>query len=201
VDNDNDNDDDNSILIDPCTAALMELAQGVASLAENGPSMDVFIRIVCASNYRAIDPMYHTDKAPLRAYVTLRGVGTDFRSRQCSLLEYYALRVTGQGDHVRRANELEFIVMKGDQYEHDDESPKGSSSSSIPLPAWVTRILKRTKACVHRSPPADTTTGGGRRVIISLDLADGDDDREWYQANAKREWRNGLTQRKSRLVA
>jgi hypothetical protein len=42
---------------------------------------------------------------------------------------------------------------------------------------------------------------GGRRVIISLDLADGDDDREWYQADKKREWRSGMTQRKSHLVA
>jgi hypothetical protein len=33
---------------------------------------------------------------------------------------------------------------------------------------------------------------GGRRVIISLDLADGDDDREWHQANKRREWRSGF---------
>ena len=32
-------------------------------------------------------------------------------------------------------------------------------------------------------------------------LADGDDDREWYEKNQKREWRSGMTQRKSRLVA
>jgi hypothetical protein len=211
-----DDDDDYDNNNDSCTAALMELAQGVASLAENGPALeghcgqDVFIRIVCASNYRAIDPMYHTDKAPLRAYVTLRGVGTDFRERPCSLWEYVTLRAFGslgngdpvQSGDIRRAHELEFIVMKGDHYEYDSdyESPKGSGVSSGVSTTWLTRILKRTKACVHRSPPA-AASGSGRRVIISLDLADGDDDREWYQAHAKREWRSGMTQRKSRLVA
>jgi hypothetical protein len=205
----NDGDDiQNNGTHDPCTAALVELAQGFASLAD-GPLLlleggvvceDVFIRIVCASDYRARDPMYHTDKAPLRGYVTLRGVGTDYMTRPCSPLEYVALRALGEGDpvkSVRRAEELEFIVMKGDYYDY--ESPASGTATSTVADSWLTRVWKRTMACVHRSPPAATT--GGRRVIVSLDLADGDDDREWYQANTKREWRSGMTQRKSRLVA
>jgi len=210
-DNDNDNHEN-----DPCIAALAELAQGFASLADGPLALalnghicsDVFLRIVCASDYRARDPMYHTDKAPLRGYVTLRGVGTDFMTRPCSLLEYVILRGWGKGgpvNSVRRANELEFIVMKGDhyEYEYDESSSSGTATSTATSTAtddsWLTRVWKRTTACVHRSPPAATT--GGRRVIVSLDLADGDDDREWYQINTKREWRSGMTQRKSRLVA
>lgn len=189
------------ILGDPSVAALMELAQGVASLAD-GPlegTKDVFMRIVCASDYRARDPMYHTDKAPLRAYVTLRGVGTDFMTRPCSLLEYAQLRGLGQGsavDSVRRAKELEFIVMKGDQYSCDKSQDIHKESV---ISSWFDRLWKRTIACVHRSPPAPYS--GGRRIILSLDIADGDDDQEWFQADKKREWRSGMTQRKSRLVA
>jgi hypothetical protein len=219
---------------DPCTAALVELARGVASLAETGGECDdvdveqdcvsdVFVRIVCASDYKAIDPMYHTDKAPLRAYVTLRGVGTEFMTRPCSPLEYVTLRGLGKKGGVgvvspaaalveesdtstnvmRVAEELELIVMKGDHYEcaYDYEDPDHSDSRQ-PARSWSTfmnKVWTRTAACVHRSPPA--ATAGGRRVIVSLDLADGDDDREWYQANTKREWRSGMTQRKSRLVA
>jgi hypothetical protein len=208
--NDNEHEDEDE---DPCTAALVELAQGFASLADGplaleGVCEDVFLRIVCASDYRARDPMYHTDKAPLRGYVTLRGVGTDYMTRPCSPLEYVTLRGLGKGvpvQSVRRANELEFIVMKGDYYDYPHEyesSPvasSGTATSTAAADSWLARVWKRTAACVHRSPPAAAT--GGRRVIVSLDLADGDDDREWYQANTKREWRNGLTQRKSRLVA
>lgn len=137
--------------------------------------------------------MFHTDKAPLRAYVTLRGVGTEIMTRVCSPVEYALLRSLGKlGENnkssasLRQAEELEFIVMKGDHYVHSSD-----------VETWLTRAWKRASACVHRSPPGL----GGRRIILSLDLADGDDDREWYQANKKREWRSGMTQRKSRLVA
>jgi len=180
---------------DPCVAALSELARGVASLAD-GPledvCEDVFVRIVCASDYRARDPMFHTDKAPLRGYVTLRGPGTDFMTRPSTPMEYLTLRGLGAGEpakSIRRAGELEFIVMKGDHYE-------APSPAATP---WLKGLWRRASACVHRSPPAAGTVR--RRVIVSLDLADGDDDREWYQANMKRTWRSGMTQRKSNLVA
>lgn len=192
----NDDDDiDNINKIDPCTVALEELARGIASLADGpleGVCDNVFLRIVCASDYRAIEPMYHTDKAPLRGYVTLRGVGTEFMTRPSSPVEYVTLRGLGSSvpvQNVRLAEELEFIVMKGDHYECNGDT-------AVP---WMNKIWKRTAACVHRSPPA--AISGGRRVIVSLDLGDGDDDREWYQANTKREWRSGMTQRKSRLVS
>jgi hypothetical protein len=194
-------DEEESHEFDPCAAALEELARGFASLAD-GPKLegtcDVFVRVVCASDYRAIDPMFHTDKAPLRGYVTLRGHGTDFMTRTCTPMEYVTLRGLGNGvpaKSVRRAKELEFIVMKGDHYE--------APAATVPAAAsWLTGLWRRTSACVHRSPPAAMTGAmKPRRVIISLDLADGDDDREWYQADKKREWRSGMTQRKSRLVA
>mmetsp|Transcript_8136 Transcript_8136/g.12159 ORF Transcript_8136/g.12159 Transcript_8136/m.12159 type:complete len:329 (-) Transcript_8136:66-1052(-) len=194
--------DEVAYLGDPSVAALMELAQGVASLAD-GPlegTKEVFMRIVCASDYRARDPMYHTDKAPLRAYVTLRGVGTDFMTRPCSLLQYAQLRGSGEVrafNSVRRAEELEFIVMKGDQYICDMSQENCHKESAIS--SWFNRLWKRTIACVHRSPPAPYS--GGRRIILSLDIADGGDDQQWFQADKKREWRSGMTQRKSRLVA
>ena len=184
--------------VDQCTAALVELAKGVASLADGpleGVCTDVFIRIVCASDYRAIDPMFHTDKAPLRGYVTLAGPGTEYMARTCSPVEYVSLRSLGQGNlqqSIRQASNVDFIVMKGDHYIYDDPERKVEFSTSIMKNLW-----KRTCACVHRSPPGN----GGRRVIVSLDLADGDDDREWYEKDKKREWRAGMTQRKSRLVA
>ena len=223
-----DNDDDNNNNqdeIDPCTAALQELACGVAALAD-GPfeetCNDVFLRIVCASSYKARDPMYHTDKAPLRGYVTLRGPGTDFMTRTSTPMEYMTLRglgslrllpssSSGESDEsttssLRRAEPLEFIVMKGDHYVY--ELPSSTTTTTTKVAAtkgasWMSNIWNipdRTAACVHRSPPADATTGG-RRLIVSLDLADGDDDREWYEVNKKREWRSGMTQRKSPLVA
>ena len=176
------------------TAAMKELACGMVSLAD-GPLefqvQDVHLRIVCASDYRALDPMFHTDKCPIRGYVTLCGVGTEFMTRTCTPLEYIRLRTFGKqpstepSDSVRAANELEFIVMKGDYY------PQVRSSG------WLSKVWQRAFACVHRSPPGN----GGRRVIVSFDLADGDDDREWYDADQKREWRSGMTQRKSRLLA
>lgn len=188
--------------IDSCTAALMEFARGVISFADGlvlkKPCTDVYMRIVCASDYKAIDPMYHTDKAPLRGYTTLIGPGTEFCENICSPLEYASLRSLGNESSssipTRKAKNMEFIVMKGDYYEYND--PDTSETSKI-LSRIKKRIWTRTSACVHRSPPGN----GGRRVIISLDLADGDDDREWYQKNQKREWRSGMTQRKSRLVA
>ena len=48
----------------PCISALEELARGVASLADGpleGTCTDVHMRIVCASNYKAIDPMFHSE--------------------------------------------------------------------------------------------------------------------------------------------
>jgi hypothetical protein len=197
VDDGNGN-DETVMLDDSCTDALVELARGVASLADGpleGVCEDVFIRIVCASNYKAIDPPYHTDKAPLRGYVTLRGIGTEFVTRTCSPMEYAMLRGLGKGvpdQSVSQAKELEFIIMKGDFYAYEDPN-----TCTTPAASFMNKMWKRKSACVHRSPPA-ATMGGRRRVIVSLDLADGDDDREWYQANSKREWRIGMTQRKSR---
>jgi hypothetical protein len=111
----------------------------------------------------------------------------------------------GPTNSLRLADELEFIVMKGDHYSY--ERPRDESSTKALIPSvvaappssWMTAVWKRSAACVHRSPAV--TTKGGRRVIVSLDLGDGDDDREWYEANKKREWRSGMTQRKSHLVA
>lgn len=183
---------------------------------------DVFVRVVVASTYQARDPPFHTDKAPFRGYVTLCGPGTDYMVRCCtSPLEYLSLRTMGttlpssfvmggkdnlsSRSSLRRTPQLEFIVMKGDYYyshhhhhHHHYESPSTSAATASSL-FWMSKLFwQRTFACVHRSPPANTSS---RRVIISLDLADGDDDREWYVVNKRREWRNGLTQRKSRLVA
>lgn len=178
------------------TAAIMEIASGAASLADGpleGVCTDVFLRIVCASDYKARDPMFHTDKCPIRGYVTLRGVGTEFRTKTCSPFEYAVLRTLGgncndknkhNDDNLRQAQELELIVMKGDHYR---------ASKVAKEPKWWTR----ESTCVHRSPQGT----GGRRVILSFDLAAGEDDREWFEVNKRREWRSGMTQRKSRLVA
>ena len=167
-------------------AALEELARGVSSLADGpleGVCEDVFLRVVCASDYRARDPTFHTDKAPLRGYVTLRGPGT----------EYLHTERRDPARRLRQAEELEFIVMKGTHY----ESP-WLSGLWRPLQT-AAEPFRGNSACVHRSPPA-ATAAGERRVIVSLDLATGDDDREWH-VDVKREWRCGLTQRKSFLVA
>lgn len=175
------------------TQALVEIAGGAARMAD-GPlsNTDVFLRVVCATDYKARDPMFHTDKCFVRGYVTLRGIGTEYRTTVCNPLEYAALRGFGANrssgeaatkSSLRQAQELEFIVMKGDHYK---------ATPNIAPALWT-----RASACVHRSPPGN----GGRRVILSFDLAAGEDDREWYEANKKREWRSGMTQRKSRLVA
>lgn len=192
-----------------CAMALQELARGMALLAEGslvtqqegdgGGGTDVFVRIVCASDYRARDPPFHTDKAPMRGYVTMRGPGTDYMTRNCQPWEYLLLRTLGGGgggvlEGLQRAAELEFIVMKGDHY-YDYYNAANTTTVGQDL---LQKMWTRATACVHRSPPCH---GGGRRVIISFDLDDGKDDREWYQAGTKRKWRNGLTQRKSRLVA
>ena len=193
--------EESSDLLVPATA-LADLAMGMASFADDCAGLQssggVFLRIVCASSYRAHDPVFHTDKAPLRGYATLRGVGTEFVTHPCSPLEYLALRSLstklprfgGQSNDqntqdLRCAPEKEFIVMKGDYYY------RGNSEVS----SWWQRAF----ACVHRSPPG--TNRGSRRVIVSFDLADGDDDREWYDVHQKRQWRAGMTQRKSKLVA
>jgi hypothetical protein len=189
--------DENAAMKDPCAMALEELARGIASLAEGSleedGGVDVFVRIVCASNYRAREPPFHTDKAPFRGYATLRGVGTEYMTRTCSPWEYMMLRTLGNdrsNSFLQQAQELQFIVMKGDYYyDHCKHSEKAEALS-------LDNVWTRARACIHRSPPGDS----GRRVIVSFDLADGDDDREWYQAGTKREWRNGLTQRKSHLV-
>jgi hypothetical protein len=227
--------------------ALMELALGVSSLADASfiadavlqptdddeprtSSPDVHVRVVIASDYGAIDPMFHTDKCPLRAYVTLCGPGTEYVDVACRPWEYAALRAFGIGTaavvalddddddedegrkygirpipRVREAKEMEFIVMKGDRYVHPTRM--GGELSSLlpgtPTPSGST-LWSRSSACVHRSPPGSSSSGGGggvRRVILSLDLANGEDDREWYEAGRKREWRSGMTQRKSRLVS
>ena len=191
-----------------CIVALTELARGMASLTDGkrltNMVTDVHVRVVCASNYAANDPMFHTDKCPLRGYVTLMGPGTEYMQETCLPWEYAALRSSGAGGlngissnskatkSLKMADELEFIVMKGDEY--DDSSTEDESSSSV-LPRIV--LWNRSSACVHRSPPGSC----GRRVILSLDLADGKDNQEWYEVGRRREWRSGMTQRKSRLVS
>jgi hypothetical protein len=181
--------------------------------------------------------MFHTDKAPLRGYVTLFGPGTDFRTKPCSILEYIKLRTLGTTttsnkdnhsdcsqnaiDHdryfndndLRRAKNLEFIIMKGDYYYpmitelqptlyYDGKDFLPSLRENISLFfnhfIYTSQLWTRAYVCIHRSPPATT---GSRRMILSLDLADGDDDREWCDLHMKRKWRSGMTQRKSRLVA
>jgi len=237
-------------------ASLTELARGMSSFAENNNDQDppnnpsfrskseyknetaaaaVYMRIVCASNYRAHDPSFHTDKAPLRGYVTLRGVGTEFVTHPCSPLEYMGLRALGTApkkktknnkeeevdSSLRCAQELEFIVMKGDyyyEYFQQQAQPQIQSAATTTDSSWSWKKgwWQREFACVHRSPPgggiinANTNANdeqqlqqpqGRRRVIVSFDLADGDDDREWHDVAQKRQWRSGMTQRKSRLVA
>ena len=178
--------DDDDDVDDPCAAALEELARGIASLAD-GPQRgveDAFVRIVFASNYRANDPPFHTDKAPLRGYVTLTGPGTEYMDRISSPAEYAALRFGGlggglggePGGSVRTAEEMEFIVMKGDNYEAPTiTAAAGGAGIALPPADLASRLTKtlwrRTSACVHRSPPqrADMTTttaataGGGRQ--------------------------------------
>eukprot|EP00986_Skeletonema_menzelii_P018520 scaffold26653_cov153-Skeletonema_menzelii.AAC.3 len=204
----------------PCIQALQELALGIHSLANNEQQQqplllqqsttsitDVHMRIVCASSYNANDPPFHTDKCPLRGYVTLCGPGTEYMEDTCAPWEYVALRTLGvEGleqvnrnkveKSLRMAKELEFIVMKGDYY--DDTPPEvevgvGDSTNS----KNKKKLWSRSEACVHRSPPGNNA----KRVILSLDLADGGDDQEWEERGRKRSWRVGMTQRKSHLVS
>ena len=93
------------------------------------------------------------------------------------------------------ARELEFIVMKGDYY--DASVPKDDNSSSSMMKNKKKKLWSRAEACVHRSPPGNNA----KRVILSLDLADGGDDQEWEERGRKRNWRVGMTQRKSHLVS
>eukprot|EP00984_Skeletonema_dohrnii_P008178 scaffold3005_cov102-Skeletonema_dohrnii-CCMP3373.AAC.3 len=193
-------------LNNPCIQALQELALGVHSLTD-GPLQhtvtDIHMRIVCASTYSANDPPFHTDKCPLRGYVTLVGPGTEYMDATCRPWEYVALRslgvdglglVNGEGS-LNMAEELEFIVMKGDYY--DASVPKDDSSSSSVMKNKSKKLWSRAEACVHRSPPGNNA----KRVILSLDLADGGDDQEWEERGRKRNWRVGMTQRKSHLVS
>jgi hypothetical protein len=202
----------------PCVLALQAIAKGVASLADGSlqnNTKDVHMRIVFASNYNARDPMFHTDKCPIRGYVTFIGPGTQYMDRPCLPWEYVALRTLGSSSSgeknvknvhhglLQTAKNLEFIVMKGDKYDATANEQDTSSPPSI-LQSMMKSIWIRNAACVHRSPPAAEVVavgGGKRRVILSLDLADGDDDREWYEYDKKRGWRSGMTQRKSHLVA
>ena len=214
----------NDDLVIPSATALAEFAMGMASFADDCGLVDtrhnttngVFLRIVCASSYRAHDPVFHTDKCTLRGYATLRGVGTEFATAPCSSpLDYLSLRTLGKplprlglgggvGDEgplvIERAAESEFIVMKGDYYY---SNPRTGNTAAAAAAAdggtSVSSWWQRAFACVHRSPPG--TSRGGRRVILSFDLADGDDDREWHDVHKRRQWRAGMTQRKSKLVA
>ena len=199
----------------PCILALQELAQGIHSLADGKLSSsvtDVHIRIVCASNYKAIDPPFHTDKCPLRGYVTLTGVGTEYMDRTCTPVEYVALRTLGVdglgsvnnkvNNSLKMAKELEFIVMKGDHHDASPPPPPPLSEADDGLGIILSNNKKllwsRSEACVHRSPPGNNKN---KRVILSLDLADGGDDQEWEERGRKRNWRVGMTQRKSHLVS
>ncbi len=195
----------------PCILALEELARGVASLADGpleGKCTDVHLRVVCASSYGAIDPMFHTDKCPLRGYVTLTGPGTEYMEKTCLPWEYAALRSfgvdglsaigggkNGKMKNLKMTNELEFIVMKGDYY----SATLSDDTTSSMTETIIGKLWNRSSACVHRSPPGGDR--GTRRVILSLDLADGLDDQEWYEISRKRGWRSGMTQRKSKLVS
>ena len=178
----------------PCILALEELAKGVASLADGpleGKTTDVYMRVVCASNYQAIDPMFHTDKCPLRGYVTLTGPGTEFLDETCLPWEYAALRTlgvnglsamnSGKARSLKTAKELEFIVMKGDHY--NAPLPDGISPS-VTSKLWSrsSACVHRSSACVHRSPPSAAAVTekssigivkSSKRIILSLDLADG----------------------------
>mmetsp|Transcript_31835 Transcript_31835/g.64357 ORF Transcript_31835/g.64357 Transcript_31835/m.64357 type:complete len:351 (-) Transcript_31835:484-1536(-) len=187
----------------PCIQALQELALGVHSLTD-GPLQrtvtDIHMRVVCASTYSANDPPFHTDKCPLRGYVTLVGPGTEYMDSTCRPWEYVALRslgvdglglVNGEG-RLKMASELEFIVMKGDYY--DASVPEDDISM---MKKNKKKLWSRAEACVHRSPPGNNA----KRVILSLDLADGGDDQEWEERGRKRNWRVGMTQRKSHLVS
>lgn len=135
------------------------------------------------------------DKCPLRGYVTLTGPGTEFLDETMSPFEYASIRTLGidglsvvrKEKSLKMAKELEFIVMKGDHYEITQQSITSS-------------LWKRSSSCVHRSPPG-ASSFSGQRMILSLDLADGKDDQEWYEISRRREWRSGMTQRKSHLVS
>jgi len=186
----------------PCIQALQELALGVHSLSDGSLQRtvtDIHMRVVCASTYSANDPPFHTDKCPLRGYVTLVGPGTEYMDGTSRPWEYVALRslgvdglglVNGEG-RLKMAEELEFIVMKGDYY--DASVPNDDSS----MMKNKKKLWSRAEACVHRSPPGNNA----KRVILSLDLADGGDDQEWEERGRKRNWRVGMTQRKSHLVS
>lgn len=152
----------------PCILALEALASGVASLADGpleGICKDVHMRIVFASNYEAKDPMFHTDKCPLRAYVTLTGPGTEYMDRTSHPWEYVTLRTLGAEaasnvSGLKMASILELIVTKGDKY----DAPLPIDTKPSIIQALVGSIWERDAACVHRSPPAGDSSA--RRVIL-----------------------------------
>ena len=117
-------------------------------------------------------------------YVALRGLGVD------------GLGVVNGEGSLKMAEELEFIVMKGDYYDASDPKDDDNSNSSM-MKNKNKKLWSRAEACVHRSPPGNNA----KRVILSLDLADGGDDQEWEERGRKRNWRVGMTQRKSHLVS
>ena len=132
----------------------------------------------------------------------MTGPGTEFLNEIMSPFEYVSIRTLGidgvsmvrKEKSLKMAKELEFIVMKGDEYTTDRITLQSTS------------LWKRSSSCVHRSPPgAPKKTGvvaaGRKRMILSLDLADGKDDQEWYEISRERGWRSGMTQRKSHLVS
>ena len=107
-------------------SALAELAHGVLSLVDvsfvGGPP-GVHVRVAIASDYHAIDPMLHTNKCPLWAYMMLEGLGTEYIGGTRRPWEYAVLRALGVGAYraglpllprAREAGEMEFVVMKGD---------------------------------------------------------------------------------------
>ena len=132
----------------------------------------------------------------------MAGPGTEFLDETMSPFEYVSIRTLGidgvsivrKEKSLKTAKELEFIVMKGDEYSTDGITQQSTS------------LWKRSSSCVHRSPPGAAKKTGGvaagrKRMILSLDLADGKDDQEWYEISRKRGWRSGMTQRKSHLVS
>lgn len=134
-----------------CARALQEISRDFSSL---GDTPDVFLRVVCDSSYEARCPQMHTDKVPIRGIVTIQGEGT----------EYIFPKDSGA---IRQASDLEFLVLKGDKY-----------SSIEPWASVFQLPLTSAEGVLHRSP-ALRPNEPQRRVLVTLDLDSGHDDREW----------------------